>query len=150
MFQNELLNRVAKNAPVTVDAVYDKIAGVEIPVSQALVRETSQKMIQILREATPPKAELFPGYRLRIVDGNKIAATDRRLKALRGQSAAPLPGFALVVFEPAWNLITHTVLCRDGHAQERKLFWKQNNSRFMKDLSVHRFLIVYLIPTTRG
>jgi len=27
-----------------------------------------------------------------------------------------------VVFEPAWNLITHTVLCRDGHAQERSLF----------------------------
>ena len=108
--------------PFTVDALYDKIAGVEVPVSQALVRETSQKMIQILREITPPQAELFPGYRLRIVDGNKIAATDRRLKVLREQNAAPLPGFALVVFEPAWNLITHTVLCRDGHAQERKLF----------------------------
>jgi len=113
---------VARRLPFTVDALYDKIAGVEIPVAQALVRETSQKMIHILREITSPQAELFPGYRLRIVDGNEIAATDRRLKALREQNAAPLPGFALVVFEPAWNLITHTVLCRDGHAQERKLF----------------------------
>jgi hypothetical protein len=110
--------------PFTVDAVYDKIAGVEIPVSQALVRETARKMIQILRETTPPQPELIPGYRLRIVDGNKIAATDRRLKALREQEAAPLPGFALVVFEPAWNLITHTILCRDGYAQERSLFPK--------------------------
>lgn len=108
--------------PFTVDAVYDKIAGIELPVSEALVRDTAQNMIEVLREIQSPAPELFPGYRLRIVDGNKIAATDRRLKALREQSAAPLPGFALVVFEPAWNLITHTVLCRDGHAQERRLF----------------------------
>jgi len=79
-------------------------------------------MIPILREIRPPQPELIPGWRLRIVDGNKIAATDRRLKVLREQNAAPLPGFALVVFEPAWNLITHTILCRDGHAQERSLF----------------------------
>jgi len=108
--------------PFTVDAVYDKIAGVEIPVSQALVSETAQKMIQILQETTVPQPELIPGYRLRIVDGNKIAATDRRRKALREQDAAPLPGFALVVFEPAWNLVTHTILCSDGHSQERSLF----------------------------
>jgi len=108
--------------PFTVDAVYDKIAGIELPVSEALVRETAEKMVLILREIRPPQPELIPGYRLRIVDGNKIAATDRRLKVLREQNAAPLPGFALVVFEPAWNLITHTVLCRDGHSQERSLF----------------------------
>ena len=83
---------------------------------------TAETMIQVLREIKPPEPELIPGYRLRIVDGNKIAATDRRLKVLREQNAAPLPGFALVVFEPAWNLITHTILCRDGHAQERSLF----------------------------
>ncbi|MCL2117701.1 MAG: hypothetical protein FWH27_04645 [Planctomycetaceae bacterium] len=40
---------------------------------------------------------------------------NRRLKALREQNAAPLPGFALMVFEPVWNLITHTILCRNGH-----------------------------------
>jgi hypothetical protein len=108
--------------PFTVDAVYDKIAGVELPVSEALVHETAANMIEVLREIKSPEPELIPGYRLRIVDGNKIAATDRRIKALREQNAAPLPGFALVVFEPAWNLITHTILCRDGHAQERRLF----------------------------
>ena len=108
--------------PFTVGALYDKIAGVEIPVSEALVRETSESIVQVLREIKPPEPELIPGYRLRIVDGNKIAATDCRLKVLREQNAAPLPGFALVVFEPAWNLITHTILCRDGHAQERSLF----------------------------
>ena len=74
--------------PFTVDAVYDKIAGVEIPVAQALVSETASKMIQILRETLPPQPELIPGYPLRIVDGNKIAATDRRRKALREQDAA--------------------------------------------------------------
>jgi hypothetical protein len=108
--------------PFTVDALYDKIAGVETQVSEALLRDTAENMIQILHETKQPEPEIIPGYRTRIVDGNKIAASDRRLKVLREQNAAPLPGFALVVFEPAWNLITHTILCRDGHAQERSLF----------------------------
>ena len=64
--------------PFTVDAVYDKIAGIEIPVSEALLRETANNMIEVLREIKPPTPELIPGYRLRIVDGNKIAATDRK------------------------------------------------------------------------
>lgn len=41
--------------PFTVDAVYDKIAGIEIPVSEALVRETSQNMVQILQEIKSPE-----------------------------------------------------------------------------------------------
>lgn len=108
--------------PFIVDAVYDKLAGIELLVSEALVRDTAANMIEILREIKEPEPELIPGYRTRIVDGNKIEATDRRLKVLRNQNAAPLPGFALVVFEPAWNLITQTLLCRDGHTNERSLF----------------------------
>ena len=108
--------------PFSVDTLYDKVAGIEIPVSESLVHDTAANLIEILRGIKSPEPEIFPGYRLRIVDGNKIAATDRRLKVLREQKAAPLPGFALVVFEPAWNLITNTILCRDGYAQEPSLF----------------------------
>jgi len=64
---------------------------------------------------------LLPGHRVRIVDGNHLAATERRLKVLRGSIAGPLPGHALVVLDPSLMLATHIIPCEDGHAQERSL-----------------------------
>ena len=112
---------IKDSAPATLDSLYKKLAGTELCVSEALVRETAKDMKEIMEHVHPDKQEIIPGYRSRIVDGNKIAATDRRLEVQRNQPAAPLPGFALVVYEPACSLITDTILCDDGHAQERKL-----------------------------
>lgn len=111
---------IEDTAPATLDALYKKLDGIELPVSEALVRETAKEMKEIMRHVRPEAPEIIPGYRSRIVDGNKIAATDRRLAVARQQEAAPLPGFALVVHEPACSLITDVILCEDGHAQERK------------------------------
>ena len=58
---------------------------------------------------------------MKIVDGNHLAATERRLKVLRGNAAAPLPGQALVVYDPQLDLMTNLIPCEDGHAQERSL-----------------------------
>lgn len=58
---------------------------------------------------------------MKIVDGNHLAATERRLKVLRGNAAAPLPGQALVVYDPQLDLMTNIIPCEDGHAQERSL-----------------------------
>jgi hypothetical protein len=54
-----------------------------------------------------------------MVDGHGLAATERRLKALRDVQAAALPGKSLVVYEPAHGLVTNVFPCEDGHAQER-------------------------------
>jgi hypothetical protein len=54
-------------------------------------------VIRRLRATLPP---LLPGYRVRMLDGNHFSATERRLKELRTETAAPLPGQALVVFDP--------------------------------------------------
>src|SRR5690606_40353060 len=40
---------------------------------------------------------------------------------LRGSAAGPLPGQALVVLEPELGLVTQSVGCEDGHAQEGSL-----------------------------
>ena len=64
---------------------------------------------------------LLPGYRVRILDGNHLAATQRRLGVTRGHTAGPLPGQSLVVLDPALTLITDVVLCEDAHTQERAL-----------------------------
>ena len=112
---------IKDSAPASLDALYKKLDGIELAVSEALVRETARNMKEILKHVLPENQEIIPGYRSRIVDGNKLAATDRRLAVQRDQPAAPLPGFALAIYEPAYSLITDIILCNDGHTQERKL-----------------------------
>lgn len=58
---------------------------------------------------------------VKILDGNALRGSEHRLKALRGLSAAALPGKSVVVFEPARNLMVDVFPCEDGHAQERSL-----------------------------
>ena len=57
----------------------------------------------------------------RYLDGNCLAASEHRLKALRATAAGPLPGKSLVVFDPQLDLAIASVLCPDGHTQERAL-----------------------------
>lgn len=64
---------------------------------------------------------MLPGYRVQILDGNHLAATQRRLKVTRGHSAGPLPGQTLAVLDPALMLVTDVIPCEDAHTQERAL-----------------------------
>lgn len=109
-------------APAQKSPLYEKINKTEPQVSEALVRETAAGMKAILQEMNAGAAPLIKGYENKIVDGNKIAATQRRLKPLRDQQIAPLAGFALVVYEPEYRLMTDVILCEDAYAQERSLF----------------------------
>ena len=61
------------------------------------------------------------GYRVKIVDGNCLEASEHRLKALREAPGRALPGKSLVVYEPAQGLVTDVFPCEEGHAQERSL-----------------------------
>jgi hypothetical protein len=100
-------------------AVYGKLRRTELPLLTALVDETAQRLGAVVTELKAELPSPVPGYRVQIVDGNHLAATERRLKVLRGQAAAPLPGQALVVYDPQLDLMTHLIPCADGHAQER-------------------------------
>jgi IS4 transposase len=55
------------------------------------------------------------------LDGNHLAATERRIQELHQSKAGPLPGHSLVVLDPSTMLATHMIPCEDGHAQERSL-----------------------------
>ena len=61
-------------------------------------------MIQALEAPLPP---LLPGYRVRILDGNHLAATEHRLKELRLTWAAPLPGTVLAVLDQQLMTVTN-------------------------------------------
>src|SRR5712691_3798557 len=104
----------------TRQAMYDKLKNIEPQVSAALVHHAGKELLCVrqLREAP---ADPLPDYRLRILDGNHLTGTEHRLKGLRGTRAAALPGQALVLYEPRFDLITDAIPCEDAYSQERSL-----------------------------
>ena len=107
--------------PVARQNLYAKINHVEPAVSAALLRQTAATMTQIVEHLGGALPDLLPGFRVRILDGNWLAATEHRLKELRTLGAGPLPGKSLVVLDPALQLAIDVFPCADGHTQERAL-----------------------------
>jgi IS4 transposase len=112
----------AVDLSVSTTALYNKLNGVEIEVSQALVRETAQDLQQIVQNMGGEQPNPCPGYELRIVDGNCLAGTDHRLDAIRLFAAKALPGKMIVVLDPISKLVVDIFPIEDGHAQERSRF----------------------------
>jgi hypothetical protein len=108
--------------PVSLTSLYNKLNGLEPKVSAALVRYTSSRLIPVIDQLQGQRSALLPGYRLKILDGNHLAATEHRLAEMRTNAAGPLPGMALVVLDPALMQAVDVFPCEDGHAQERSLF----------------------------
>jgi hypothetical protein len=113
--------RRADDLGVSAAALYQKLSGVELGVSAALVGDSAGRARAVIAALGAAHDPWPPGYRCRVVDGNHPGATDHRLKELRTTRAAPLPGRALVVPGPRWMPATDVFLTPDGHAQERGL-----------------------------
>lgn len=107
--------------PVTDDSIYNKLKGMELGVSAALVRDSAERATAVIDALNARRESWLPGYRVRILDGNAPSATEHRLEVLRDTWAAPLPGKILVVMDPELGLACDAFLTPDGHAQERSL-----------------------------
>jgi hypothetical protein len=114
--------RHTANIPVSITAVYDKLAGVETAVSEALVQETAQAMSELLTAVPWRQDDAIPGLHLRTLDGNFLAGTEHRLAPLRNCGAAALPGMSLVVRNGRTGLLTNLVPCEDAYTSERSLY----------------------------
>ncbi len=112
--------QAAPNVPVSVQAVYDKIKRTEPGLVRALVRGSAERLSPVAQLMRPPPPTL-KGYRVRIIDGNHLPASEKRLKPLRAFRGAALPGQSLVVYDPATEIVADIVPCEDGHANERSL-----------------------------
>jgi hypothetical protein len=113
--------QMEEQLPVSDQSVYNKLQHVELAVSAALVQDSATRVAPVLdalRTSLPP---LLPGYRVRILDGNHLAATEHRLEPLRLTWAAPLPGTVLAVLDQERMTVTDVLLTEDGQAQERSL-----------------------------
>jgi hypothetical protein len=93
----------------------------ELGLSAALVADSAQQAEAVIHALAARREPWLPGYRVRILDGNHLSATEHRLEELRTTWAAPLPGKVLAVLQPETRLATDVFLTPDGHAQERSL-----------------------------
>ncbi len=95
--------------------------GLETHTSEELVRYSASALAPLIEQLGGAREPWLPGYRVKILDGNCIEATEHRIKELRTLAGGALPGKSLVVYEPALGLVTDVFACEDGHAQERAL-----------------------------
>jgi len=118
---HDAFRRQWENHGISFQAFYDKLNGLEPTLCETLVRESAQRLgnvIEALDAIPPPPVQ---GYRTLILDGNALAATEHRLEPLRQIGSAPLPGKSLVILDAQRMLALEMIPCEDGHAQERSL-----------------------------
>ncbi len=104
--------------PVSLASLYDKVNHTEPAILRALVRGSAERLAPVMA-AVGPGAGCLPGWRVRVLDGNHLPASEKRLAPLRGFRGAALPGQSLVVYDPDSGLVTDMVACEDAHDSER-------------------------------
>lgn len=113
--------KIRDKVGVTLQAVYDKLDRLEPSLSQMLLRHFVARLQPVIEAMGGSVTEWLPGYRVKVMDGNHIAATEHRLEVLRETAAGALPGFAVVVLDPRLQMVVDVFPEEDGHAQERSL-----------------------------
>ena len=106
---------------MSITSVYNKLNGLGASTSAALVRETAREKAELIGALGGARAPWLPGYRIKVLDGNCIEASEHRLEVLRETQAGALPGKSLVVYDPSLEMAIDVFPCEDGHAQERSL-----------------------------
>lgn len=101
---------------VDVSAAYRASTGVRADVRASRRRAARRGLLQQGQRPRPghgrASGRTVAGYRLRILDGNHLVATKRRLEALWQVSAGPLPGMALMVFDYVAMMMSDVLLAR--------------------------------------
>ncbi len=110
-----------KDLGVSRPALYGKLNGMELGISQALVRYSASNLKSVIAELKVNQRQLLAGYEVKIADGNHLSGTDHRLKVLRDNLAKALPGKSIAVLDPQSMLVTDIFHGSDGHAQERTM-----------------------------
>lgn len=118
------LHAAAQASPelgVSLTALYDKVKRTEPEVVGALVRGSAERLAPVVEPMRQGRAPWAEGYVVRVLDGNHLAASEKRMKPLREFRGAALPGQSLVVYAPELDLVVDMVPAEDAHAQERAL-----------------------------
>ena len=110
-----------KDLGVSRPALYGKLNGMELDISQGLVRYSASNLESLIDEFEVNQTQLLAGYEVKIADGNHLSGTEHRLKVLRNNLSKALPGKSIAVLDPQKMLVTDIFHGSDGHAQERTM-----------------------------
>jgi IS4 transposase len=105
--------------PVSLASLYDKVNHTEPGILGALVQGSAQRLAPVM--AALPTRPALPGYELRVLDGNHLPGSEKRLAGLRGHRGAALPGQSIVVYDPDSGLVTDLIAGEDAYQSERVL-----------------------------
>src|ERR1700710_1385592 len=72
-----------EDLPVSLAALYDKINNTEPSLARALVAGSAQRLEPMVKEMRSNQAPVCPGYRMRVLDGNHLPGSEKRLAPLR-------------------------------------------------------------------
>ena len=113
--------RARQDLGVSLSALYDKLNRTDPALGRALVQQSASRLEPVVEQFRSGQKPVCPGYRVRIVDGNCLAPSEKRLKPLRKVRSAALPGRSLVIYDPDKCLVTDVLPAEDGHVGERTL-----------------------------
>src|SRR5690349_3802868 len=68
----------AASLPVSDQAIYDKLQHMELGVSAALVADSATQLGPVIDTLQARLPAWLPGYRVRVLDGNHLGATQKR------------------------------------------------------------------------
>ena len=77
--------------PVSLGSLYDKVNHTEPAILRALVRGSAGRLMPVMAALGGTGASL-PGWRVRVLDGNHLPASEKRLVSLRGSAVRRCPG----------------------------------------------------------
>jgi hypothetical protein len=89
----------------SVVSVYNKLKEIEPHTSAALVRYSTRQLAPLIEQLGGNRDPWLSGYRVKIIDGNCLEASEHRLEVLRGVEAGALPGKSLAVYAPDQGLV---------------------------------------------
>jgi hypothetical protein len=105
-------------------AVYGKLAGIALPLSEAFLSESTQQLRQVLPTAAGPDATIPASLRvfeIYLVDGKVVKRVSRLLKPLRGQKGGLLGGKAIVALHLQSRLAVAMASAADGEVNDASL-----------------------------
>lgn len=109
------------NITATASALYAKYGRIDPRYTTAVVRESGQRMSNLLAAAGVKEPFGWEGYRVVVLDGTDLAGTEHRLKPLRRIQAAGLPGRFVAAYELATGVVIDAVASEDAYTSERVL-----------------------------
>lgn len=133
---NQAYKQHKHNLAVSTTSFYDKINATELPITQALVRQSALRAAELQDAMGFQPREILPGYQLFSLDGNHFQESDKRLGVLRNAFDAPLAGTMVARFDHQRELFDRAYPLADAHAQE-----STTHEEVLRDLRTRDVLI---------